>query len=265
MLTAIPGSPFADCGVTPYSLVVDPAGKYLYAANVHSNNISVFRINATSGALTEIPESRFATGGSNSAFLAVDPTDQFLYVTNTFSNNISAFTINTASGSLKIVPGSPFEAGTNPFSIAVAPLFTASVSPDAGSAAEDNFAFQYSDSRGVSFLTSVYAGFGPTAYADHSCWARYDRSTNELYLRNDDGTAFVGPVTPGAQQTLSNSQCTLDASGSEVISSGNILTVDLEFTFKPAFAGPQGNYMYAVDQSGATTPGWLKRGTWDVP
>jgi hypothetical protein len=93
----------------------------------------------------------------------------------------------------------------------------------------------------------------------------YYRAANKLYLKNDDGSAFLGPVTPGVAGTLSNSQCTLNAGSSSVSGSGNTLTLNLDFSFQPAFAGTQGIYMYAIDQSGLTSPGRQSVGTWVVP
>jgi 6-phosphogluconolactonase (cycloisomerase 2 family) len=39
-------------GTNPYSVTVDPSGKFAYAANFNSNNISVYTIDQTTGALT---------------------------------------------------------------------------------------------------------------------------------------------------------------------------------------------------------------------
>jgi hypothetical protein len=140
-----------------------------------------------------------------------------------------------------------------------------SVSPNSGSGASQVFAFKYSDAKGFASLSFVFGGFGPTAYAEHSCRVEYARAANKLYLKSDDGTAFLGPVKMGGVGTLSNSQCTLNASQSSASGSNNVLTLNLAITFKPTFAGQQGIFLYAVDQSGRTTPGKQKRGTWNVP
>ena len=39
-------------GSVPQSVTVDPSGKFVYVANVSSNNISVYAINQITGALT---------------------------------------------------------------------------------------------------------------------------------------------------------------------------------------------------------------------
>jgi len=39
-------------GTTPYSVTVDPSGKFAYAANRISNDVSAYTIDATTGVLT---------------------------------------------------------------------------------------------------------------------------------------------------------------------------------------------------------------------
>ena len=60
-LTPVAGSPFT-AGSGPRGVVVDPSGKFVYAANEGSNNISAYSINATSGALTPVTGSPFVEG-----------------------------------------------------------------------------------------------------------------------------------------------------------------------------------------------------------
>src|SRR5258706_7872210 len=58
-LTAIPGSPGSPfaAGTHPFSVAVDPTGKFAYVANDGSNNVSGYTIDAATGALTTIPGS----------------------------------------------------------------------------------------------------------------------------------------------------------------------------------------------------------------
>lgn len=90
----------------------------------------------------------------------------------------------------------------------------------------------------------------------------YLRSTNQVNLLNDAGTAWTA-ATVGAATTLQNSQCSLNLATTSVTQSGNNLTLNLAMTFKSTFAGVQSIYMYAGDVSGSNT-GWLQRGTWMV-
>ena len=69
VLRAIAGSPFM-AGTAPSSLIVDNLGKFLYAVNSGSNNISADAIDPTTGTLTPVSGSPFASG-SGPASIAV--------------------------------------------------------------------------------------------------------------------------------------------------------------------------------------------------
>jgi 6-phosphogluconolactonase len=80
-LTEVP--PRTAIGVNasqPQLLVMDPAGGFLYVANALSNNISVFSIDSSSGALTQIVGSPFPIGLTPLS-MQVTPSGSFLYVT----------------------------------------------------------------------------------------------------------------------------------------------------------------------------------------
>lgn len=116
-------------GAGPNSISADPKGRFAYVANMASNDISAYTIDATTGALTQvvcaagcsaITPANFAAGtGTNS--IAVDPFGKFVYATNQVSGSISAYTINVSSGALTAVAGSPFAAGAVPASVAIGP------------------------------------------------------------------------------------------------------------------------------------------------
>src|SRR6266849_4011020 len=124
-LSPVTGSPFA-AGSFPFSVAVDPTGKFAYVANACgvtctvSGNVSAYTIDSTTGALSPVPGSPFAAGSTPIA-VAVDPSGKFAYVANANSTNVSAYTINNTTGALSPVPGSPFAAGAAPRSVAVDP------------------------------------------------------------------------------------------------------------------------------------------------
>lgn len=60
-LGAVAGSPFA-AGAGPYSVTVDPGGRFVYAANSNSHNVSAYAIDATTGTLGALAGSPFAAG-----------------------------------------------------------------------------------------------------------------------------------------------------------------------------------------------------------
>jgi hypothetical protein len=62
-------------------------------------------------------------------------------------------------------------------------------------------------------------------------------SSSALYLLDDAGATFLGPVAPGSSQLVANSSCQINGPSSSVTSSGATQTLTLNLTFEPAFAG----------------------------
>jgi 6-phosphogluconolactonase len=58
-------------GTFPLNIVVDPTGTFAYVANQNSNDISVYAVDSTTGALTQVPGSPFAAG-DNPRAVAID-------------------------------------------------------------------------------------------------------------------------------------------------------------------------------------------------
>lgn len=107
-------------GTNPGSVSVDSSGRFAYVANLNSDDISAYTINATTGALTAIAGSPFlAVDGP--ASVTVDHAGQFAYVANANNDSVSAYMIDDASGALIAVAGSPFTAGTGPQSLDIDP------------------------------------------------------------------------------------------------------------------------------------------------
>lgn len=84
-------------GLNPYGLVIDPAGKFLYASNTSSNSIVIFSI-GSSGALTQVAGSPLADIYNGPVALQMDPKGLFLYVANQSSNNVAVYTITSSTG-----------------------------------------------------------------------------------------------------------------------------------------------------------------------
>ena len=78
-------------------MAVDPAGKFAYVTNSSSNDVSMYTINATTGALTSIGT---IAAGTDPVSVAVDPSGKFAYVANSSSNDVSMYTINATTGAL---------------------------------------------------------------------------------------------------------------------------------------------------------------------
>jgi probable HAF family extracellular repeat protein len=122
-LGQIAGSPFTTGKSGPTSVVVDPAGRFLYVTNQYAqdNDVAGFNIDRATGKLTPVPGSPFAAG-SGPASIAIDPSGRFAYVANIGSNNVSGYTIDAHSGRLTPISGSPFAAGSSPSHVTIDPL-----------------------------------------------------------------------------------------------------------------------------------------------
>jgi hypothetical protein len=60
---------------------------------------------------------------------------------------------------------------------------------------------------------------------------------------------------------VSNSQCTINGTGSGVSNSGNNSTATISITFSSSFGGAKNIYMFANDTNGFSTGGWQTVGT----
>ena len=114
-MTAVAGSPVST-GSSPQALAVAPAGGFLYATNVTSqNDISTYSI-AAGGALTL---SSTVGSGTEPLSIVADPLGQFVYAANNGSGNVSVFSVDASTGTLTRVAGSPFAAGAGARWIAI--------------------------------------------------------------------------------------------------------------------------------------------------
>jgi len=139
-----------------------------------------------------------------------------------------------------------------------------SVTPNAGSGSSQTFSYVFSDPNGYADVSTAQMMINSTLSVAGGCWMYYSRASNQVWLMNNAGTAWLGPVTLGPAGTLSNSQCTVNAGGSSSSGSGTNLTVNVVLSFTPAFGGAKTNYMVVYD-AGGLSPGWQANGAWTVP
>src|ERR1019366_4887513 len=126
--------------------------------------------------------------------------------------------------------------------------------------------YQFSDPSGSANIQSVQLRFETAPYTNPACSVYVSRylGITYLYLLSDDGTSWgTGVVVPSAN-TLQNSQCSIDASGSSATPSGNVLTVAVAVTFKPAFAGTKFATASAYDNTSGLGSPTQMMGTWVV-
>jgi 6-phosphogluconolactonase len=112
----------------PFNMVIDSGKKFAYAANSFHNDVTVFSIDAASGALEPIAGSPFPTGLSPNV-VTIHPSGKFAYTANSESYDISAFTVDAVTGALAAVTGSPFAAGSPLGSTASIPISSVTIDP----------------------------------------------------------------------------------------------------------------------------------------
>ena len=90
---------------------VDPVGSYLYASDLNNDQVHVFSINTSTGALTAVAGSPFATG-VGPCNIDTSPDGGFIYVANYSGGTVSAFVLDRATGGLTPLVNSPFASGS---------------------------------------------------------------------------------------------------------------------------------------------------------
>jgi hypothetical protein len=173
-----------------------------------------------------------------------------------------ANTITATYGGSALLSGSSATLSIGIVGVTVA---AGSVTPSSGSGATETFALQYSDNGGAGNLRQVWVYFNGTLTnpSNHACMLYYDAGVKQIYLLNDNATAWTA-AAPGTAALLQNSQCSVNMAAANVTISGNTLTLNLALTFQPAFSGPRKIFMYASDAAGSNS-GWQLRGAWTVP
>jgi 6-phosphogluconolactonase (cycloisomerase 2 family) len=174
-LTPVQGSPFR-AGRGTRSIVMDPAGRFVYAANFDDGSISGYSVNAETGALNTLSGSAFVAADDSTGFAAIDPLGRFVYATNSAANGtVSGFTIDRDNGALTPVPKSPLATPPFPGALAVDPrgkyLYVA---------ANPNQVYSINQTTGQ--LTPTGVTFGPFAQG-----MAFDPTGRYLYTSSGSG------------------------------------------------------------------------------
>jgi 6-phosphogluconolactonase len=197
-------------------IAISSDGRFLFAANDGSSDVSSFSVDSATGVLTLIAGSPFSTGGSGGEgiSLAVSPDGRFLYASNVNSSNISVMQIN--NGALQLF-GSPVPvaAGTFPLDLRVTAdgkyLAVTIFSLSSGFVAMYNIAADGSLSQvpGSPFADGNPPG-GFTDSLDGNCAA------NRLFVLNNSGLPLIDVFSissSGALSPIPNSPFTTPGTG----------------------------------------------------
>ena len=155
-----------SCGSRPSLLAVDPAGKFVYvttqsATPGSAGSVSIYAINATTGALTS---KGTIAAGTDPVSIAVDPAGKFAYVANSGSKDVSMYTIDATTGALTSM--GTVAAGTDPVSVAVDP--TGKFAYGANSGSNDVSMYTINSTTGsLTLIGTIATQSRPTSMAIH--------------------------------------------------------------------------------------------------
>jgi 6-phosphogluconolactonase (cycloisomerase 2 family) len=123
-----PRTSVAPLGSLPQLLAMDPAGGFLYVANAGSDNISVFSIDSSTGALTQLANSPFPVG-LPPLNIQLTPSGNYLYVTASGGQagndgSIAGFSVNAGALTALSAKNPISSDGVNPNGLAIDPSGT---------------------------------------------------------------------------------------------------------------------------------------------
>ncbi len=126
-----------------------------------------------------------------------------------------------------------------------------------------DLAMEFKDANGAQDVRGAGLIINDTLSGADSTYVFYNRTVDQLFLRNDDDSGWQGPGlvpgTPGA--SVENSQVKLDVAESSVEWVGDTMTLRLSLTFKSGFEGEKTVYLTTYDQSlTSNAGGWTDMG-----
>ncbi len=228
-----PRTTVAPNGSLPVLLVMDPGGAFLYVGNAGSNNISVFSIDSSTGALAPIANSPFALGATPLS-MQITPSGNFLYVSAASEPQglVLAFSVN--AGELTTLNGYPTD-GNNPNGMTIDPSGSFLYVANSGSNSIAIFSIGSSPlppgALGLVANSPVNVGFSvPIALT-------LDPKGQNLYAANQ-GSNNVAVFSINATTGLPNILTTSTTTGAfTTVASPSVLGMD-----------PSGNYLYVGSQ-----------------
>lgn len=222
------------------SLAVDPAGKFVYAADGGAspagsfggaNTVSMFTINGVTGALTAVGT---ITAGASPVSVAVHPSGKFVYAVDQNDvpdavGSVSMYAINAKTGALGHI--GKVAAGGYPISMTVDPLGRFAYVTNFGG--HDVSMYTVDATTGVlAFIGSIAAGKDPVSVA-------VDPTGRFVYVVNLTGYSSTGSV----------SMYTIDAATGGLTNVGTIAT---KIAPTSIAIHPSGKYVY-VTNSGSNS------------
>jgi 6-phosphogluconolactonase len=251
------GAPI-PAGDGPDVAVIDPSGKYLLVTNNFGNNdagsISVYSIDAGTGALSEVAGSPFFANANPTEILFTH-SGKFVYVTNPTIGVVTGFSFcppelasepqcSAASGVLSLVPGAPTVSGAGAAALAV----------DGG----DQFLYVANPSASnlppYESVVGNISGFnidpdtGALSPIPGSPFTSNSGATGPTAIAIDPTGRFVYAVTPGSSSSIWCFTFSSTNNGQLVAVTGSPFSLAAGGLF--ALFDPSGDYLYIGTQTG---------------
>jgi uncharacterized protein (TIGR03437 family) len=115
-----------------------------------------------------------------------------------------------------------------------------------GSGRSASFTFQFADSSGASDIEYIYGEVGDSG----SCtFEAVPSDPGYIWLLNDAGTKFLGPLFVGQGASVSNSTCTILGNGSSMSASGDVVKATVNVLFASSVNSEFGIYALAFSSN----------------
>ena len=226
----------APSDLQPYAIAVTPNGAFVYTANSGAADISIYAVNAATGALTAVGSASTGVGSAPYA-ITVDPSGLFVLAADSAGGTIVVLQIDPTTGGLTQAPGSPFPTapfpGANPSSVTVDPsgqfvFATNQFAPTIGLAG-----YTFNPAPGSGDLTQFSTWQVATGNAP--LWVTVDALDRFVYASNSlDGT--VSGWTIGAGGALTAMIGSPFAAGFAAGAQTGVIAID-----------PTGQFLYVTD------------------
>ncbi|MFC1807881.1 hypothetical protein ACFL0T_05895, partial [Candidatus Omnitrophota bacterium] len=141
-----------------------------------------------------------------------------------------------------------------------------SIAPSSGSSAHGQevlFTTTYQDADGYGNIDFCRLLINTSVSGVECFHGNYSRTTNKLYIYNDDATQWLGGYAPGSSNIIENSYCKVDCSKTTISRVDDTLAVTWAVTFKNTFTGAKNAYLYVKDIAGVGDD-WTQKGTWEI-
>ena len=127
------------------------------------------------------------------------------------------------------------------------------------------FTVEFTDQTSISNLGVQNVLINDFVDALRACYVALVWQSNVLFLVNDAGTGVLPGLPLNGTGSVSNSQCTVNGSGTSMTAIGNKITLTLNLSFPPGFKGNKVVYPAARNVGDTATSGWLAMGTLTIP